>query len=89
MGERSATSARLRASCVFRPQCPRGDSRPRLSGGATLRNSDRAKPWRPLLDSTAGGGCPHVGCATRRSVAPPDRWGHLSLRAWRAAVRGL
>src|SRR6185295_9516128 len=38
---------------------PRGDSRPRLSGGAKLRTFPE-KPVRAALDWTAGGGCPHV-----------------------------
>ena len=40
----------------------RGDSRPRLSGGAELRYfTPRQKMRRAALDWTAEGGCPHAG----------------------------
>ena len=38
----------------------RGDSRPRLSGGAKLRWVRLGKICRAALDRTAEGGCPHV-----------------------------
>jgi len=93
MGERSATSARLRASCVFRARCPRGDSRPSAvhRSDAPQSRSDETLASPARLDSQ--GGFPHVGCGTRRSVALLNkallnkallnRWGHPY------AVRGL
>src|SRR4029077_18914179 len=54
-------------SLVRRNHEPRGDSRPRLSGGATLCQVWlSATSCRAALDWSAGGGCPHLVCAAYR-----------------------